>query len=65
MYHNINFKFEEQPKSRTTEKTATHWPMERHEDVIRLKEEGLNYARQAWADFVFVSLLTLPFENEM
>ncbi|XP_037031591.1 glycosyltransferase 25 family member isoform X1 [Bradysia coprophila] len=53
LYHNVNFKFQDVPKSRSTEKTATHWPAERHEHVIRLKEEGLNYARQAWADFVF------------
>lgn len=55
LYHNINFKYEDQLKSRSTEKTATHWPVERHADVIQLKEEGLNYARQAWADFVLVS----------
>lgn len=56
LYHNINFKYDDEPKSRSSEQTATHWPIERHEDVIRLKEQGLNYARQAWADFVFVSL---------
>ena len=55
LYHEVNFKYESQPKIRQTEKTATDWPIERHKNVIDLKEEGLNYARQVWSDFVLVN----------
>ena len=34
-----------------------HWSEERFNNVIKLRQAALNYARGAWADFIFVSNL--------
>lgn len=53
-YHNINIEYDKTKKRRESETSQTHWPTERHMDLIRLKEEALEYARSSWADYVFV-----------
>lgn len=53
-YHNVNVEYDKEKKRRRSETSPTHWPTERHMDLIRLKEEGLEYARASWADYVFV-----------
>lgn len=53
-YHNVNTEYDKEKKHRSSESSPTHWPQERHLDLIRLKEEGLEYARASWADYVFV-----------
>lgn len=54
-YHNIDIEIEHDEVKRPNETSASHWPDERHIDVIRLKEEALEYARRMWVDYVFVS----------
>lgn len=53
-YHSVNVEYDKQSKRRSSELSPTHWSSERHEDVIRLKEEAIEYARSIWADYVFV-----------
>lgn len=54
-YNKVHFKHQNMPKRRTNESSPTHWPEQRHMDVTRMKEEAFNYARNSWADYVFVS----------
>lgn len=56
-YHGVNIEYEDEKTRRESEQSQTHWSDERYLDVIRLKEEGLNHARKAWADYVFVCYL--------
>lgn len=54
-YHEITFEYDAQEERRPSELSPFHWTPERHNDLIRLKEESLDYARHIWADYVFVS----------
>lgn len=60
LYHNINVEITSGPTAWTNETSTTNWPVERHMHIIDSKEEALNYAKQIWADFVFVSLEFVP-----
>lgn len=55
LYHNINVEITAGPTAWINETSTTNWPVERHMHIIDNKEEALNYAKQIWADFVFVS----------
>lgn len=55
-YHNIDIEYDNTTERRPSETSRTHWSDERYFDVIRMKEEALNYGRKIWADYVFVSL---------
>lgn len=55
-YHSIHYQHDDSgEKMRKSETNLTHWPQERFTDVIRMKEEALEYARKSWTDYVFVS----------
>lgn len=54
-YHNVDIEYENNTR-RESETSQTHWSTERYLDVIRMKEEALNYGRKIWADYVFVSV---------
>lgn len=54
-YHFIHYQFDDSEKNRKGETNLTHWPEERFLDVIRMKEEALEFSRKSWADFIFVS----------
>jgi hypothetical protein len=55
LYHSVHYQYDESEKMREGESNLTHWPEERFLDVIRMKEEALDHARNSWAEFVFVS----------
>lgn len=55
-YHNVDFEYENNTR-RASETSQTHWTDERYLDVIRMKEEALNYGRKIWADYVLVSMI--------
>lgn len=55
-YHHVNIEYDNTTKRRETETSQTHWPNERYLDLIRMKEEALNYGRRIWADYIFVSI---------
>ncbi|KAG5670382.1 hypothetical protein PVAND_000652 [Polypedilum vanderplanki] len=52
-YHSINYQHDDSEKIRKGESNLTHWPEERFKDLIKMKEQALEYARQSWADYVF------------
>jgi Glycosyl transferase family 2 len=54
MYHSVHYQFDDSKKLRKGESNMTHWPEERFNDLIQMKEEALNHARNSWADFIFV-----------
>lgn len=54
-YHKIHYQYDNSKKLRKSERNHTHWPDERFRDIIKMKENALDYARGLWADFVFVS----------
>lgn len=54
-YHHVNVEYDNTTKRRDSETSQTHWSDERYLDVIRMKEEALNYGRKIWADYVLVS----------
>ncbi|XP_059622938.1 glycosyltransferase 25 family member [Phlebotomus argentipes] len=51
-YHSVQYQFNDSATLRPEEQSATHWPLERFQDVIAMKEEGLRVAREIWADYV-------------
>jgi collagen beta-1,O-galactosyltransferase len=55
-YHSIHYQYDDGEKLRKSESNLTHWPDERFRDIIRMKEEALEYARHIWVDYVFVSI---------
>lgn len=56
-YHSVNFTPDlDSPALRDTETNQTQWPEERYLDIIRMKEEAFQHARNIWADFTFVSV---------
>ncbi|XP_055314673.1 glycosyltransferase 25 family member [Sitodiplosis mosellana] len=63
-YHHVDIEYDNTTKLRDSEISQTHWSNERYLDVIRMKEEALNYGRKIWADYVFFFdadvLLTRP-----
>lgn len=54
-YHSVHYQFDDSEKIRKGETNLTHWPEERFLELIRMKETALDFARQSWADYVFVS----------
>lgn len=54
-YHSVHYQFDDSEKIRKGETNLTHWPEERFLELIRMKEAALDFARQSWADYVFVS----------
>lgn len=58
-YHNIDIEYDNSTMRRKSEKSFAHWSIERYQDLIRMKEEALEYGRKIWADYVFVSFETL------
>lgn len=54
-YHHVNIEYVNETTRRDTEYSKTHWPVERYEHVIRMKQQALNYGREIWADYIFVS----------
>ena len=59
LYHSIHYQYDESKKLRKGETNVTHWPDERFKDIIKLKENALEYARQSWADYVFVRFILM------
>lgn len=55
-YHSIHYQYDDSEKIRKGEFNLTHWPEERFNELIQMKERALEYGRQSWADYVFVSL---------
>lgn len=56
-YHKVDIEYESTKKRRDSETSQTHWSNERYLDIIRMKEEALNYGRKIWADYIFVGSL--------
>lgn len=53
-YHSIHYQYDDGERLRKSESNLTHWSHERFLDIIRMKEEALDYARDSWVDYVFV-----------
>lgn len=56
LYHHVDIEYDNVTKKRDAEQSNAHWPLERYLDVIRMKEEALNYGRSIWADYIFVNI---------
>lgn len=54
-YHSVHYKVDDSEKIQKGETSSTHGPEERFLELIRMKEDALEFGRQSWADFVFVS----------
>lgn len=55
LYHSVHYQFDDSEKIRKGETNLTHWPEERFLEMIRMKEDALEFGRNSWADYVFVS----------
>lgn len=56
-YHNIEWdRGDGKDKRRENETSIFDWPEERFRAMMTMKEGALNYARDSWADYVFVSI---------
>lgn len=56
-YHHVDIEYDNTTQQRQSETSPTQWSDERYLDVIRMKEEALNYGRKIWADYIFVSAI--------
>lgn len=54
-YHMISTEFIEGDEAYPDENGPCHWTKERFNHVINLREASLNFARNIWADFYWVS----------
>ncbi|NWQ82969.1 GT253 glycosyltransferase, partial [Columbina picui] len=51
-YHSVVLKVQEEPSSYPDELGPKHWSDKRYENVMRLKQEALTYAREQRADYI-------------
>ncbi|KAF1474772.1 putative inactive glycosyltransferase 25 family member 3, partial [Pygoscelis antarcticus] len=51
-YHSVAWKVQEEPSSYPDELGPKHWSDKRYENLMRLKQEALTYAREQRADYV-------------
>lgn len=57
-YHSVHLQMTDvagADRRRASESGPFDWPNDRHQAIIDLKQEALEYAKRNWADFVFVS----------
>uniref|UniRef100_A0A336M109 CSON006145 protein n=1 Tax=Culicoides sonorensis TaxID=179676 RepID=A0A336M109_CULSO len=52
LYQKIDFQYESVPTRRNSERNSFHWTEERYVDVIKMKEEGLEFGRENAFDYV-------------
>jgi collagen beta-1,O-galactosyltransferase len=53
-YFSINVTLDEKTQGHIDENGIADWTSSRFEHIIKLREEVLNYARNMWADYLFV-----------
>ncbi|NXV55771.1 GT253 glycosyltransferase, partial [Molothrus ater] len=53
-YHSVALKVQEEPSSYPDELGPKHWSDKRYENVMKLKQEALIYAREQQADYILV-----------
>ncbi|NXK04542.1 GT253 glycosyltransferase, partial [Herpetotheres cachinnans] len=53
-YHSVAWKVQEEPSSYPDELGPKHWSDKRYENLMRLKQEALTYAREQQADYILV-----------
>ncbi|NWI06511.1 GT253 glycosyltransferase, partial [Tichodroma muraria] len=51
-YHSVAWKVQEEPSSYPDELGPKHWSDKRYENVMKLKQEALTYAREQQADYI-------------
>ncbi|XP_072739522.1 inactive glycosyltransferase 25 family member 3 isoform X2 [Ciconia boyciana] len=51
-YHSVAWKVQEEPSSYPDELGPKHWSDKRYENLMRLKQEALTYAREQQADYI-------------
>ncbi|KFQ46709.1 putative inactive glycosyltransferase 25 family member 3, partial [Nestor notabilis] len=51
-YHSVAWKVQEEPSSYPDELGPKHWSDQRYENLMRLKQEALTYAREQRADYI-------------
>uniref|UniRef100_A0A0C9RI84 AAEL003481_0 protein n=1 Tax=Fopius arisanus TaxID=64838 RepID=A0A0C9RI84_9HYME len=63
-YHSINARLDSESHGFDDEKGTADWSNDRFTHVINLRQEALDYARESWADYIFMLdadvLLTNP-----
>ncbi|XP_018583434.1 procollagen galactosyltransferase 1-like [Scleropages formosus] len=50
-YHRVEWRPREEPRSYEDEEGPKHWPNQRYEHVMRLRQAALDTAWETWADF--------------
>lgn len=56
LYHSVQYGFDDRGELRSEETGENYWSSKRFEEVINMKEEAFDYARNSSFDFVFVSI---------
>ncbi|NXD12232.1 GT253 glycosyltransferase, partial [Nothocercus nigrocapillus] len=51
-YHSVHWRVEEEPSSYPDELGPKHWSDQRYENLMRLKQEALTFAREQRADYI-------------
>ncbi|NXE46432.1 GT253 glycosyltransferase, partial [Casuarius casuarius] len=51
-YHSVQWRVEEEPSSYPDELGPKHWSDQRYENLMRLKQEALTFAREQRADYI-------------
>ncbi|KPP70111.1 procollagen galactosyltransferase 1-like [Scleropages formosus] len=55
-YHRVEWRPREEPRSYEDEEGPEHWPNQRYEHVMRLRQAALDTAWETWADYFLVRL---------
>ncbi|XP_006024361.1 inactive glycosyltransferase 25 family member 3 [Alligator sinensis] len=51
-YRHVKWRAVEEPSSYPNELGPKHWTNERYENLMKLKQEALSFAREQWADYI-------------
>uniref|UniRef100_A0A8C4XHK0 Collagen beta(1-O)galactosyltransferase 2b n=1 Tax=Erpetoichthys calabaricus TaxID=27687 RepID=A0A8C4XHK0_ERPCA len=56
LYHHVEWKNVQEPRSYPDESGPKHWTSSRFKQVMKLRQEALQSARELWADYVLVGV---------
>ncbi|CAG5120986.1 unnamed protein product, partial [Candidula unifasciata] len=62
-YHHVEVNFDEETQEYEGEFSPCDWTESRFSNIIQLREQALDYAREIWADYIFIVDADVTLEN--
>ncbi|RUS76958.1 hypothetical protein EGW08_015278 [Elysia chlorotica] len=63
LYHSVEVKIDEKKRGYTDESSPLHWSEKRMHNVMKKRQNALEYARKIWADYIFMVDADVVLEN--